>query len=222
MKHIGGWWLPESEKHLGPILASAPLVDMRGTYQMRTWAAVLQLFPAMGQRRGIDIGAHVGLWSYHLAKCFARVDAFEPVLEFRRCFERNVKAPNAILHSYAIGAASGPIELQMDPDNSGASKIIGQQDPGDGVARLMVEMRTLDGYGFEDVDFIKIDVEGFEPHVIAGARETLERCKPVMVIEQKGGFKNYGFDDQYKAVKDLEAMGAKVKARIVDDFILSW
>ena len=46
-----------------------------------------------------------------------------------------------------------------------------------------VELRTLDSYGFEDVAFIKIDVEGHEEAVLAGAGDTLVRAKPVLLIE---------------------------------------
>jgi hypothetical protein len=46
-----------------------------------------------------------------------------------------------------------------------------------------VQQERLDAYGFTDVSFIKIDVEGFELEVIDGAAETLRREHPAMLVE---------------------------------------
>lgn len=46
-----------------------------------------------------------------------------------------------------------------------------------------VPARTLDSYNFEDVDAIKIDVEGSELLVIQGAKDTIERCRPSVQVE---------------------------------------
>jgi hypothetical protein len=43
---------------------------------------------------------------------------------------------------------------------------------------------TIDMFDFNEVDYIKIDVEGFEKKVLIGAANTIERCNPVIVIEQ--------------------------------------
>jgi len=48
---------------------------------------------------------------------------------------------------------------------------------------LPVSLRRLDDYEFRDVSFIKIDVEGHEQRVIRGATETLERERPVILVE---------------------------------------
>ena len=71
------------------------------------------------------------------------------------------------------------------------------------------------------MDLIKIDVEGFEKFVLEGARKTLQRCKPVVVIEQKPHAERYAVG-RYDAVTWLQRMGAQVLTRVVDDFILAW
>jgi FkbM family methyltransferase len=50
-----------------------------------------------------------------------------------------------------------------------------------------VEVRTLDGFGFTDVRFIKADVEGSEREVLEGARETIARDRPVLLLELLSG-----------------------------------
>jgi len=47
----------------------------------------------------------------------------------------------------------------------------------------VVPLGKLDDFQLERVDFIKIDVEGFESKVLEGAAETIERCRPIMYIE---------------------------------------
>ena len=46
-----------------------------------------------------------------------------------------------------------------------------------------VPARTIDSYNFEDVDAIKIDVEGSELFVIEGAKDTIDRCRPSVQVE---------------------------------------
>jgi FkbM family methyltransferase len=46
-----------------------------------------------------------------------------------------------------------------------------------------VPARTIDSYNFEEVDAIKIDVEGTEMFVIEGAKDTIDRCRPSVQVE---------------------------------------
>src|SRR5207302_2843388 len=50
-----------------------------------------------------------------------------------------------------------------------------------------VEVRTLDEFGFMDVRFIKADVEGSEREVLDGARETIARDRPLILLELLAG-----------------------------------
>ncbi len=51
-----------------------------------------------------------------------------------------------------------------------------------GEGGLPISVKTLDGLNL-NVNFLKIDVEGYEPNVLRGARETIKRCKPIIVME---------------------------------------
>jgi hypothetical protein len=48
------------------------------------------------------------------------------------------------------------------------------------------ELTTLDRFNFESVDWIKIDVEGFENAVLEGSRATIQRNRPWLLIEDNG------------------------------------
>ena len=201
------WWLPDGDTHLMYYIRHQP------QYQ------VVQRQTSLGHVRrfgvAIDVGAHIGLWSRELAQRFAYVHAFEPVAAHADCFERNVVAGNVKLHRMALGRDSGFVEAEVAaPGNSGTTYVY-ETNAG-------VPMRTLDSFEFEDVDFLKIDVEGFELFVCEGAGLTLARCRPVVVLEQKTQGPDYFGVPQFAARDFLCGLGAKVLARVRDDWILGW
>jgi hypothetical protein len=53
--------------------------------------------------------------------------------------------------------------------------------------RYEVEVRTLDEFDFNNVRFIKIDVEGSERDVLAGGRKTIMRDRPLLLLELLSG-----------------------------------
>lgn len=203
MKCVNGWWLPDSESHLQPFILAT------GSYQLETLnTAVLQ---AKGRKRAIDIGAHCGLWSRYLCQMFDDVIAFEPVKEHRECFVENVGG-NYILHDCALGDKDGRVKMVIDPENTGHTHI-----GNDGVE---VDCRRLDSFDIHDVDFIKMDCEGFEYFVLQGGIETIQREKPVICLEQKPhGFYDIG---QFEGVRLLKQWGAKELAKVRADFVMGW
>ena len=82
-------------------------------------------------------------------------------------------------------------------------------------------MRTLDSFAVESVDFIKIDCEGYEDRVIEGASDTIKRCRPTIIVEQKQHIMSQTFGIKgTPAVDLLKAMDARVVREISGDFIL--
>ena len=84
-----------------------------------------------------------------------------------------------------------------------------------------VELKKLDEYEFKNIDFVKIDVEGFENQVVLGAEDTLKRNKPIIIVEQKGFSERFN-ETQFEAIDTLKGYGAKVIDQVVKDFILTW
>ena len=70
-------------------------------------------------------------------------------------------------------------------ENPGGYGLEFNTEPDD--SKIQVEIITLDSLNLENVSFIKIDVEGHEPNVINGSLATIQRCKPVMIVEILGG-----------------------------------
>ena len=207
-----GWVLPASDRHLPKYLSIAPKVEGRRMYQAEHIQQSLQ-FCAL-RRTALDIGGHIGFWSYYLALAFSRVHAFEPNPLFAQCFERNVRAPGVMLHRVALGEAEGGIALEVDLRNTGATHVRS------GVQGA-IPMRRLDDFAFDEVDFVKIDVEGFERQVVEGARDTLARCRPVVIIEQKEFAGRYG-GERYGAAQLLQSLGAELLLPVAEDMVFAW
>lgn len=198
MKYVGGLWIPDEEIYLAAHLRETP------GYAENYDAALLGLALVAGTRRvAIDVGANVGLWSRRLADAFEYVHAFEPANSPRACFQKNVQRTNVDLHATALGDRNGTTGLVPRPGTTFKTSIRGSVGE--------FELRTLDSFGFTDVDFIKIDCEGADYYVLDGARSTILRERPVVLFEDKPGVaaKRYGLPQDAASLL-LESYGYEV------------
>lgn len=213
IQNFRGVFLPAHEKHLPEWMNTKnQLVDGKPTYQLDKIRAVLALVPADRRRVAIDIGAHCGLWSVHLAKEFEFVEAFEPLALHRECFNLNLDPRNNYrLHECALGAEVGTVNIYTAPTSSGDSYVDGAGD---------IPLRVLDHLNLSNVDLIKLDCEGFELFALRGAVDTLFRCQPVIIVEQKPGkAQKFGLKET-EAVTFLESMGYRMAREMSGDFIM--
>jgi FkbM family methyltransferase len=138
-------------------------------------------------RVAVDAGANEGWYSCELAKLFDRVVAIEPnqglVNDLRSADLVNVEILTVAL-SNREGDAMLHIPVRRGIPLSGwASVDPGHLEAAESLERLGVRTLTLDSLALEHLDFLKIDVEGHEVEVIEGGRETLERCRPRVLVE---------------------------------------
>ncbi len=136
-------------------------------------------------RIAIDVGANKGVYSHLLARVAQSVEAFEPNPKIYRILTRALPR-NVTAHQVALSDRVGTAELIVPMYGGGFSNQTASLNPrkrNEGAGVVKVAQRTLDSYGFNNVGFIKIDVEGFEAAVLAGAKETILRERPVMQIE---------------------------------------
>ena len=113
-----------------------------------------------------------------------RVYAFEPQRKVYRELPHNIALNdlnNIVPLRYAIGSEVGVVEMNPPRDgyHEGGVQI--------GAGGEQAELRTLDSFGFENVSLIKIDVEGHENQVLAGAANLIRASKPAILIEILGG-----------------------------------
>ena len=143
-------------------------------------------------RVAIDIGCRVGEYTAYLQRDFARVYAFDPNLW--KSFRYNVDLTKVTHYCCALGDEEGEIEM-----------FGGTHSDATGGHLKLVPEYTLDMLEFDAVDYIKIDVEGFEKKVLLGARRTIERHNPLIVVEQNHVVLDG--DEQYSAKHYLESIG---------------
>jgi hypothetical protein len=85
---------------------------------------------------------------------------------------------------------------------------IGNNFEADRCERIDVPRRTLDEYRLQNVSFIKIDVEGQEMNVLAGAAHTLERCRPTLLIEVLAILSRTDIRTELAAIENLGYRGS--------------
>lgn len=171
-------------------------------------------------RCAVDGGAHVGTWTIPLSRMFSRVEAFEPADDTFEALLVNLadaEIGNVTTHRMALGDAPGTARLALEPKqaarrNLGARYVTGGKG---------TDIVTLDRFNLQAVDFIKLDVEGYEPMALQGAKETLIRCKPVVLFEDKWLWNRYGLPA--RAPHDfLASLGAREIDRAGKDAIWGW
>ena len=143
-------------------------------------------------RTALDVGCRIGEFTRYLQLDFKHVYAFDPNLWSQ--FRFNVDLEKVSHFECALGDEVGEIHMFGG----------GHCEQGGGNSK-MVPVFTLDMFEFQDVDYIKIDVEGFEKKVLLGAKRMIERCSPLIVIEQNHVVLEG--DKQYSAKEYLESIG---------------
>ncbi len=225
-----GIYLPEGETHLIEWMETVaarpdaakfhPIIGGKPTYQAHKYMAALKY--CRQRRVAVDVGAHAGLWSRIMALDFQQLVAFEPVAEHVKCWHKNLEtAHNARLYRVACGEKRQIVSMHTrTPGSSGDTSVARSEDEPNAAER--VSMVLLDDYGLKNVDFLKIDNEGYELYGLRGAEATLLRCRPVVIVEQKPGMaQRFGLPER-GAVEYLQSLGAKLREGIQGDYVLSW
>ena len=163
----------------------------RGHYLITTGKApehddIEQLCTFLHKRRNpvaVDAGANFGCFALAFAQCGAVVHAFEPQPLIAGLLTDSVKLNNAtsiIVHNSALGRSMGSVRVPTVDYSRKADFGMVQLNNGEGHSVALV---TLDSLELSQLDLIKIDVEGMEVDVLAGARWTIARCRPIIFIE---------------------------------------
>lgn len=144
-------------------------------------------FLAQASRRGTvaDIGANIGNHALAFARHFDRVISFEPNPGVWPALEHNVDLnpwANISLRKVGLGDVAADLPIYVN-GNHGMSTLL-REELDDAhqahVARIVVGDEQLKGVR---VDAIKIDVQGYEPQVLRGLSDTIQRNRPLVWVE---------------------------------------
>lgn len=138
-------------------------------------------------RTAIDLGGNLGIMSSRMVVDFEFVHSFEPL--FYDYLIKNVPADNIKVYPYAVGNEVKSEVMRVGHYHSGGSNIVKKKEKNE--SYKTVDVVTVDSYNITDVDFIKIDVEGYEWFAIQGASETIRTYQPVLLVELKETNKYY-------------------------------
>jgi FkbM family methyltransferase len=153
------------------------------------------LFHRLASREAsaIDVGANVGIFTRYLASHFSQVTAVEPIPYLAERLQRSSPS-NVKVEPVALGNKNGSVTLRIPVDAAGkempalstaaSSNKLGFIKNA-GLVERQVTMRTLDDIVAQTIKlaFVKIDVEGFEASVLAGATQMLKKERPTIQLE---------------------------------------
>ena len=154
----------------------------------------------------IDVGANIGCTSILFGELANQVISFEPSPTTFNLLQKNIKQSgleNITLLNYALGSSSSISEITYSPTNRSGGFISNKTNIRAGHITEKIKIEKLDdiigdlnipkldregcrgnlGLPNRGVDFIKIDVEGFEKEVIEGAINTINKFQPIIVLE---------------------------------------
>lgn len=146
----------------------------------------------------IEVGANIGLHTVPISRCASSVIVYEPQRPIYHVLCGNLAlndARNVLAKNLGVGDAPDRVTIQTSTYdaawNYGSFSLTrGFHTEGafpDPTASAEIEIVTLDDdpdvARLERIDLIKIDAEGFEPRVLAGALKTIARARPYLFIE---------------------------------------
>lgn len=168
-----------------------------GQYQGSNWQFAQTLIDDW--TRCIDVGTNNACNAIHYAKRFDQVECFEPTPLAQQLWANTVRdnnVTNVTLYKNAVGECDKTTDIIIHKHNGGhnhlnnadrpcwSGKKWRQRTPKPRKRQCVpVDVKTIDSYQFQDVGFIKVDVEGYEKFVLEGAQDTVKRCRPTIQLE---------------------------------------
>lgn len=173
----GSFWFDSRDEKLTPWIR-----------RHATWEADVLRFFRSAVRPGatvVDVGANVGFHTVVLSQLVGpggHVHAFEPLpvtLELLRANVWRHRSSNVVVHPRAASDRSGPVAMHIDPEGRSGAQLA----PAGTAPELVVDAVTLaEALGATRVDLLKLDVEGAEPLVLAGASEILAASPDLLAV----------------------------------------
>jgi FkbM family methyltransferase len=140
----------------------------------------------------VDIGGNTGIYTVKAAQFFRKqgggtVITYEPLPEMLMELEHNIHVngfDNIRLRSFCLGEKPGVATFWINFNRPASSSLVGRDPSATHVSTLV--FRLDDVFPMENLnrlDYVKIDVEGAEAQVLAGARGTFQKYRPIVQME---------------------------------------
>jgi len=153
---------------------------------------------------GMDLGSNIGYFSLFLCDKMKEVICIEPDKRSRKLLKKNIDLNNfshkTKIYDFAMSNESGNKKMYMAKTNSNLSTMCKKGfSKKDKYESFMVKTRTIDSLNLEELNFIKMDIEGYEVEVLSGGLETFKRspnCKILMEVHPQF----YGEENDFSVV----------------------
>jgi FkbM family methyltransferase len=149
--------------------------------------------------RCLDVGSNMACSAVLYADVFQTVECFEPTPLNIDLWKLTINAnniTNCVLHEVGVGEREYTTEIVTHERNGGHNHLSNsdrprwtgkkwaerEQKPRQRVC-VPVDVKTIDSFNFQDVGFIKLDIEGYEKFALEGAIDTITRCRPTLQLE---------------------------------------
>lgn len=159
------------------VLAEGLLRNNSFTFEVNLIHKVIEEYSSP-KKDFLDIGAHIGTYSWLVAPYFNHVHSFEPNKEIYNylCGNIALRGLSHKMDTYCLGISDKEdmltyYERSSDGGGNGFEEIQSSEPT---KIKGKLQVKTLDSFNFNNVGFIKIDVEGHEKSVLLGAKETLK------------------------------------------------
>jgi len=209
------WITLPGDKALRSALAKADSVDNPTVldYQKNKLNTALSYVKEFNT--AIDAGANYGIMSYNLSNKFLKVYAFEVETSVRECLQKNVEKfnlKNVLVCECGLSDKEESVALNYLKNTFGT--YVDRTKSGNFVCK------PLDSFNLSDVSFIKMDCEGYEPFILAGAEITIKKYRPVIFMEEKNYSKRYYGTEGNLAVELLLSWGYKMAQQWPKDCVM--
>ena len=171
----------------------------------------------------MEVGSNIGTCSIKLSRCCNTLYCFEPLKESFNLLVENLhmnQCDNVITENCGLSNENKKGYLNfISTGNPGGSGIICESGkPNSDIMELgeeyPIRLITIDSLKLDKLDYLKIDTEGYEQNIIEGGYITIERCKPIIVMEiyeDLINFRKMEISEIKERYKKLIGMGYTVK-----------
>lgn len=182
-------------------------------HRARDMQIAIDLIPAADRKVVVQAGGHCGMWPLYLSDRFDAVYTFEPEARNFACLARNAARSNIYACRGVLSDVARPIVLKESGKHIGSHHgRPNEQGP--------TPAYRIDDMHLPRLDLLVLDVEGMESLVLQGASTTLEKYRPVLMLEDRGLGERFGIGDYNMMVTWLQGMyGYEEVARVARDVI---
>ncbi|HSI37947.1 MAG TPA: FkbM family methyltransferase [Methylotenera sp.] len=172
-----------------------------GEYDGNTLKSIRDVLSLIKPQMSLDVGANIGNHAVVIAPLTKKLIAFEPVTFVYDVLKSNLaqnKLGNAIAVNFGLSTKQSIKEIFIPKNGNLGSSSLEAVD-GEGA---FLQINTISGDDYlaglsrtEQIDFIKMDVEGHEAAALLGLENTIQKYQPLLLLEWKSANTMMSFKD---------------------------